>query len=260
VNKKNYLQILGCGASQGVPTSNGDWGACQKNSFNTRTRSSIFLKINNFNLLFDTSPDLRFQLFKNKILKIDYVFFTHIHADHIFGINDLRAFYLTNGKRINIFSTKETVSFLEKHFKYLFKNHKNYPAILKSNIIQNSLLIKNKISKIKIERIDVIHGSVKTIGFKIDNRIAYIPDVKTIPEKTIKKIKNIPFLIIDCFRFKKHNLHVNLEEVMAYVKKINPAKVFLTHMSKDIDYNFIKKKLKKFKNTVPCYDGMIIKI
>ena len=96
--KKNYLQIIGCGASQGVPTPDGDWGNCKKNKKNIRTRSSVYLSLNNYKILFDTSPDLRFQLLANNITEIDYVFFTHSHADHIFGINELRTFWIKNKK------------------------------------------------------------------------------------------------------------------------------------------------------------------
>ena len=91
--EKKYLQIIGCGASQGVPTADGNWGNCKKNKKNIRKRSSVFIKYNNIRILLDTSPDLRFQLLDNNISDLDCVFFTHSHADHIFGINELRSFY-----------------------------------------------------------------------------------------------------------------------------------------------------------------------
>lgn len=258
--RENYLQIIGCGASQGVPTPDGDWGNCKKNKKNIRTRSSVYLSLNHYKILFDTSPDLRFQLLANNITEIDYAFFTHTHADHIFGINELRTFWIKNKKKMDIFSTRECISLLKKSFGYLFKNNKNYPAVLKSKIIKNYTHIGSGTNKIKIERLDVEHGSMKTIGYKINNDIAYIPDVKTIPKKTIKKILNIKYLIIDCFRTKEHNLHVNLKETLDYINLIKPKKAFLTHMSKDLDYNNLKNKLKKHKNIEPCYDGMKINI
>ena len=260
MKKNDYIQILGCGASQGVPAPDGNWGNCKKESKNIRTRSSIYLNLNNFKILFDTSPDLRFQLLKNNISKIDYVFYTHIHADHIFGINELRTFYLKTKRRINIFSTKECIFFLKKHFKYLFTNNKNYPAILQSNIIHGPSIFTKKKCKIYIEKLDVQHGSVRTVGFKINNKIAYIPDVKFISKNTLKNIIRIPLLIIDCFRIKKHKLHVNLEETLNYINIIKPKKVFLTHMNRDIDYYKLRNKLKKYKNILPCYDGMKIRI
>ena len=100
---KNYLQTIGCGASQGVPTPDGDWGNCKKNKKNIRTRSSLYLSLNNYKILFDTSPDLRFQLLANNITEIDCVFFTHTHADHIFGINELRTFWIKNKKKLIFF-------------------------------------------------------------------------------------------------------------------------------------------------------------
>ncbi len=258
MKKNDCIQILGCGASQGVPTPDGDWGNCRKDKKNIRTRSSIFLNLNNFKILFDTSPDLRFQLLKNNISKIDYVFYTHIHADHIFGINELRTFYLQTKKKINIYSTKECIFFLKKHFKYLFTDNENYPAILQSNIIHKPVTFDK--NKIHIEKLNVLHGAVQTVGFKINNKIAYIPDVKFIPKTTLKNINRIPILIIDCFRIKKHNLHVNLEETLDYINLIKPKRVFLTHMNRDVDYYKLKNKLKQYKNISPCYDGMKIKI
>ena len=121
--EKKYLQIIGCGASQGVPTADGNWGNCKKNKKNIRKRSSIFIKYNNIRILLDTSPDLRFQLLDNNISDLDCVFFTHSHADHIFGINELRSFYIKKKQKINIYSTKECILSLQKMFSYLFKSN-----------------------------------------------------------------------------------------------------------------------------------------
>ncbi len=257
---KKYLSIIGCGSSQGVPTADGNWGNCKKIKKNIRKRSSIFVEYNDFRLLFDTSPDLRFQLLENKISDIDCVFFTHSHADHIFGINELRSFYIKKKEKINIYSTKECLKSIEKMFSYLFEDEKYYKSILKKNIITENTNIKKNNNKLTIKKLDVIHGEIKTVGYKINNQIAYIPDCKKIPQKTINAIKDIEFLIIDCFRIKEHNLHLNLEEAIEYIKLINPKKAFLTHMSKDFDYNILQKKLEKFKNIQPAFDGMKINL
>ena len=256
--EKKYLQIIGCGASQGVPTADGNWGNCKKNKKNIRKRSSVFIKYNNIRILLDTSPDLRFQLLDNNISDLDCVFFTHSHADHIFGINELRSFYIKKKQKINIYSTKECILSLQKIFSYLFKSSNHYPSILRKNIIKKSIVIKKNKQKIIIEKLDVTHGKTKTIGYKINNQVAYIPDCKIIPQKTINKIHGIEYLIIDCFRIKKHNLHINLNESIKYIEKIKPKKAFLTHMSKDFDYKVLKKRLKKYKIIQPSFDGMKI--
>ena len=150
-----------------------------------------------------------------------------------------------------IFFQSPCIFYLKKNFDYHFKNNKNYPAVLKSNIIKSHINIDNGKDKIRIERLDVKHGSTKTIGYK-KIMILLIFHQKIIPKKTIKKILNIKYLIIDCFRTKEHSLHVNLKETLNYINLINPKKAFLTHMSKDLDYNNLKNKLKKYKNIEPC--------
>lgn len=255
MNKKkpNYIRILGCGSSQGVPKIDGSWGHCKKNARNYRSRSSIFVSLNGLDFLIDTSPDIKDQFLKNKINNINFVLFTHAHADHILGINELRTFFVKNKKKINIYSTSQTLANLKKGFKYLFINQKNYPAVLKSNIIKKKFKIKKKIN---INTINVIHGEMPTIGYRINN-FAYIPDFKIINEKEIKKLKNLEVLIIDCFRFKKHKTHVNFDESIKYIKNINPKKAFLTNMSSDIDYQNILKKIENV-NIKPSYDGLKI--
>ena len=251
---KNFIKILGCGSSQGIPKIDGDWGQCKKNIKNIRTRCSIFVQIKNIKFIIDTSPDIRFQLLKNKIDKIDFALFTHAHADHILGINELRTFYIKNKKKFNIYLTKFTEKSLKKMFKYLFNNQINYPAVLKSNIISN----KKKIRNLNIQAINVSHGTMKTIGYRINN-FAYIPDLKKINNSEIRKLQNLDILIIDCFRFKKHKTHVNFKESINYIKEINPKKAFLTNMSSDIDYQKIFKKIDNM-NIKPCYDGLKIYI
>ena len=251
---KEFVRILGCGSSQGVPKMDGSWGDCKKHKKNIRTRCSIFVKINKSKFIIDTSPDIRSQFLKNKIYDIDFALFTHAHADHILGINELRTFYLKYKEKFNIYLTKHTEKSLKKMFKYLFVNQKNYPAVLKSNILKK----KNKIKNIKIETIKVSHGTMQTIGFKI-NKFAYIPDFKKIEKTELKKLKSLDVLIIDCFRYRPHNTHVNFAECLEYIKLINPKRAYLTNMYHEVDYFKLKTKIKNNK-IFPCYDGLKIKI
>ena len=251
----NYIKILGCGSSQGVPKIDGSWGQCKKNSKNNRTRCSIYIKVNDLNFIIDTSPDLRQQFIKNKIRNIDFALFTHAHADHILGINELRTFFIKNKKKVDVYSTDKTQKTLKKIFKYLFINQKNYPAILKGRIIKDRIKIKNKVN---IKIVNVTHGDMPTVGYRINN-FAYIPDFKVIEKNEIKKLKNLDVLIIDCFRFEPHYSHVNFEESMEYIKKINPKKTFLTNLNHNVDYHQILKKINT-SSIRPCYDGLKIKI
>ena len=136
--------ILGCGSSMGVPRPDGFFGNCDPNNRkNYRTRCSALLKTTDENILIDTSPDLRSQLINNNIRKIDKVLYSHMHADQTHGINDLRVFFIKKRKPIPIYADKNTKKYLNKAFSYCFKNsNKEYPAILKMNLIKDNFLIK----------------------------------------------------------------------------------------------------------------------
>ena len=260
--KQDKIIILGSGSSTGVPRIDGYWGrANKKNIKNNRTRCSIYIKYKNLNVLIDTSPDLRSQLLKNKIKKIDNVIYTHDHADQTHGINELRPFFWKNKKKINIYTNKETAKTLYKSFTYLFvKKSKFYNPILKINIIKNKFLIRKNNNKISFEPIIVSHGDTKAYGY-IFKKIAYISDCSYVSKNELKKLHNLNILIIDCLKYKKHKTHLNYHEVIKYIRILNPKKTILTNLHSDIDYKKLKSKLLKIKNKiVPAYDGMRIKI
>ena len=183
--------ILGCGSSMGVPRSDGSFGKCNpKNKKNYRTRCSALIKTQNETVLIDTSPDLRQQLIKNKIKKIDKVYYSHMHADQTHGINDLRVFYIKNKKTIPIFADKSTRSYLMSSFKYCFTNfNKEYPAILKLNLINENLKIKDGSNTIKVKPVKVKHGKVESICYIFDKKLAYISDVSEIYNKDFQYFK-----------------------------------------------------------------------
>jgi len=259
---KDKIIILGSGSSLGVPRIDGYWGRADKKDLkNNRTRCSIYIKNKNLNILIDTSPDIRSQLLKNKITKIDNVIYTHDHADQTHGINELRTFFWKNKKKIDVYTNRNTAKTLYKSFNYLFiKKSKFYNPILKMNIIKKKFLINKNKNKISFEPIIVAHGDTKAYGY-IFKKIAYISDCSYISKKELKKLYNLNILIIDCLKFKKHKTHLNYFEAIKYIKILNPKKAILTNLHSDIDYRKLKNKLLKEKiNTTPAYDGMKILI
>jgi phosphoribosyl 1,2-cyclic phosphate phosphodiesterase len=260
--KKDKIIILGSGSSLGVPRIDGYWGRADKKDLkNNRTRCSIYIKNKNLNILIDTSPDIRSQLLKNKITKIDNVIYTHDHADQTHGINELRTFFWKNKKKIDVYTNRNTAKTLYKSFNYLFiKKSKFYNPILKMNIIKKRFFINKNKNKISFEPIIVAHGDTKAYGY-IFKKIAYISDCSYISKKELKKLYNLNILIIDCLKFKKHKTHLNYYEAIKYIKILNPKKAILTNLHSDIDYRKLKNKLLKEKiNTTPAYDGMKILI
>jgi phosphoribosyl 1,2-cyclic phosphate phosphodiesterase len=252
--------ILGCGSSMGVPRPDGYFGNCDpKNLKNYRTRCSALIKSNTENILIDTSPDLRQQLLRHNIKKIDKVFYSHMHADQTHGINDLRSFFISSRKPINVFADNVTARYLKMAFSYCFDTYnKEYPATLKLNKISKKLSIKNKNKNIFIKPIKVQHGNVNSICYIIDKKLAYISDVSKIHKKDYPYFKNLKYLIIDCLWYRYHPSHFNLETSLEIIKKFSPKKAILTNLHTDIDYNEIKKKLPK--NIIPAYDGLTINL
>ena len=252
--------ILGCGSSMGVPRPDGFFGNCNpKNKKNYRTRCSALIKTKNENVLIDTSPDMRQQLINNKIKKIDKVFYSHMHADQTHGINDLRVLYILNKKPIPVYADKPTKKNLLNNFKYCFINYsKEYPATLKLMPINDNLTLKDGRKKISIKPIKVKHGQVDSICYIIDRKLAYISDVNQIFEKDFKHLKNLNYLVLDCLWINHHPSHLNLEESLDLIFKLNPKKAILTNLSPVLDYDYLKKVLPK--KVIPAFDGLTINL
>ena len=248
--------ILGCGSSMGVPRVDGFFGNCDpKNPKNYRTRCSALLKTNSINILFDTSPDLRKQFLDNRIKEIHKVLYTHMHADQTHGINDLRVFFIKNKTRLPIYADKKTRDYLTKSFSYCFKKHRDYPPTLKLFSTKKNFIFNNKI---KIQSIPVKHGSINSMSYIINKKLAYLPDANYIYKKDHKYFTYLKFIIIDCLRYKKHPSHFNLNEILDLNKLLKPKKIILTNLHSDLDYNELLRKLPK--NIKPAYDGLKINL
>ena len=257
---KTKLIILGSGNSLGVPSINGYWGKCDKNNKkNFRTRCSAIIQKESNSILIDTSPDLRQQLLRHKINKINKVLYSHMHGDQTHGINDLRSFYINSKKQLDVYADKYTSKYLNSTFSYIFKSYsKEYPATLKLNKLPKKILTNNNNKKISIQSIMVEHGKVKSNCFIINKKLAYISDVSKIYNKDHKYFKNLQYLIIDCLWYNFHPSHFNLETSLALIKKFKPKEAILTNLSPVLDYKVLKKMLPK--NVIPAHDGLTINL
>ena len=248
------VKILGCGSSFGVPLIGNKFGNCDANNEkNYRTRPSILIQENNCNLLIDTSPDLRSQLLKANCDKIDAVLYTHKHADHIHGINDLRALSLIMKNKIPAWGSKETIEYLKSNFNYIFNHSKSYEPIMITNIILDEFYINN----IKINTFQHNHGNIDCTTYIINN-FAYITDIKKFYDNTIDKLKGVKKLVIGCLRMDEHPSHASFNQIMDYINYIKPEKAFLTHLTALMDYEQLLSKCPK--NVEPAYDNMEFEI
>ncbi len=250
---KNKFTILGCGSSLGSPWITNYNSNLKKNKKNVRTRCCAHIKKGNLSILIDTSPDIKYQFLKNKINSLDAIIYTHEHADQTSGIFEMRPFFWLNKKKIPVYASKRTIDELKDKYTFCFKRKHGYKPIMEAFSVKDRFIIKkNKIS-LNIDSFDVQHGMIKATGFVME-KIAYISDCNGITDKSLNKLFNLNYLIIDCLRIDKHPSHFNYDDALNLVKAIKPKKTILTNLHVDLDYFKLKKKLPK--NIVPAYDGL----
>ena len=254
------IKILGCGASQGVPLVACNCPVCKSdNSKNHRMRSSILITTDyQKNILVDAGPDLRNQSLKFKINQIDALLITHTHADHIGGFDDLRPFTYHNTKTIDLYISNFDFEELQKRYDYIFQPDPNYLGgpIAKINPIIFKEKEKFNTCNLEIQPIEVGHGNRIAFGFKIRN-FAYIPDINKITAEEKKSIVNLDYLIVDGLWNKDpHPCHFNIKQAIEFGNEINAKKVYITHMTHNIDYKKDSENLPS--NVFLCYDGLEI--
>ena len=250
---KNKFTILGCGSSLGSPWITNYSGNLKKHSKNIRTRCCAHIKYQNLSILIDTSPDIKSQFLKNKINNLDAIIYTHEHADQTSGIFEMRPFFWKNKKVIPVYASKRTINALTSTHKFCFFPKHGYKPIMKAHVINNKFNIRKGKKNLLINSFEVQHGLIKATGF-VFKKIAYISDCNEIPNKSLKKLFNLEYLIIDCLKIDKHPSHFNYEQAIDLVKKIKPKKTILTNLHTDLDYFDLKKKLPK--NILPAFDGL----
>lgn len=252
-------KILGCGAAGGVPSISKGWGDCDPHNIkNKRSRTSIILQIDDTNILIDAGPDIREQLLNSNIRKLDAILFTHEHADHTHGIDELREINRFMKKEIPIYANKKTLSTLKKRFDYAFKpvdilNEPFFHPWLEPNLIIPGNPFE--INKIKIIPFNQDHEWTTTLGFRINN-FAYCTDVVNFFDSSFSILKGIEYFIVGCLSIQNHPSHANLKKVLDWVSILKPKKTILTHMATGMDYNYLKSILPE--NVEPGYDGMDI--
>lgn len=258
------ITILGCGSSAGVPRIGGDWGACDpNNSKNRRRRCSILVEkfepAGSTRVLIDTSPDMREQMLSAEVPALDGVWYTHEHADHTHGIDELRAFYLLQRKRIPVWADAATAAMLKLRFAYCFETalRSDYPPIVDHKNIDSGAAIETNGAGGTLRAIpfDVQHGSINALGFRLGN-LAYTPDVNDIPNSSLPHLKNLDVWIVDALRYKPHPSHFSLAETLAWIERVKPKRAILTNMHIDLDYDTLIRDLPP--HVTPAYDGLTI--
>ena len=254
--------ILGCGSSGGVPRLGGHWGDCDpSNPKNTRRRCSLLVERDGpggtTTVLIDTSPDLRAQLLDTGTGRLDGVVYTHSHADHVHGIDDLRMIVFNMRRHLPVWADGATQDALLSRFGYVFVQPKGspYPPILDLNTIDGTTVIDGPGGPITFEPFKVGHGSMDALGFRVGNA-AYLPDVAEIPDAAWDALENLEIWIVDALRRDPHPTHSHLANTLAWIEKAQPRRAVLTNMHIDLDYDTVLAETPD--HVEPAYDGMAL--
>lgn len=258
----NKIIIMGSGAAPGVPSIACGWGDCNpQNPKNVRRRTTVCLEFGNTRILIDTSPDLRWQLLDSGIRHLDGILYTHCHADHLHGIDDLRDLNRLSGKSINVYANSQTSGYIRSRFSYLVGNPDcpNNP-IFRPSLLVNELEMEKAffIQDVKITPISLEGHAVDSTGYIFnDGEVVYISDCKEIPQKGLDLIKKRPqFLIMPLTTILPQTFHMGLDRLLAYVDMIKPHKTIINHMAVECDYDNVNKLTPA--NVFPAFDNMTI--
>lgn len=253
------ITILGCGGSGGVPMIGGHWGDCDpKNPKNRRLRASVLVEEGDVSLLIDTSPDIREQLLQNNVQKLSAVLYTHAHADHCHGIDDLRTMNWHMKAPIDIYGDAHTINEITQRFQYIFhprpEVERYYKPALAPHVITMDPL---EFPPLTVTPFEQNHGYMNILGYRIGN-FAYSTDCKSLSDAAFKTLEGLDTWVVDCARRKEHPTHSHLAQTLAWIERARPKRAFLTHMGTDLDYTTLCKELPP--HIRPAYDGLKIDI
>lgn len=251
------ITFLGTGTSQGIPIIGSDHPVClSEDSRDKRLRVSILVEWDNYTYVVDCGPDFRQQMLANQVSKIDGILFTHEHNDHIIGLDDVRPFYFKQGD-ISVYAHPRVIKALEKRFDYVFETVNKYPGTpsLKINEINDNPFT---IGNLEVIPVNVWHHKLQVYAFRFGD-FAYVTDAKTIEEEELEKLKGVKVLTVNALRKEPHLSHFNLEEALDFIKKVNPERAYLTHISHLLGFHEeVEKELPE--NVFLAYDNLKITI
>ncbi len=245
------ITILGCGTSTGVPMVGCDCPVCASdNPRDSRTRASLLVCYNDHTVLVDTSTDLREQALRHAIRRIDAVLFSHAHADHVNGIDDLRGFHFIHKEIIPCFASRETIETLQSGFSYIFNEHEGsgYTPLLAAHEINSPFELFGQ----SIIPIPLQHGLTSSLGYRIGN-FAYLTDCSAIPDTSFELLQGLELLVIDGLRWAEHPFHFNISGAIAAARQLNAPRTVLTHLTHQIAYS---ERVKLPFGIELAYDGM----
>lgn len=256
---KMQIYFLGTGTSQGIPVIGSHHSVCFSNNFkDKRLRVSVWIKTEKASIVIDCGPDFRQQMLTCQCQKVDAILFTHEHADHTAGLDDIRPFYFKQGKDIPVFAQKRVLDNLARRFDYIFEKENKYPGSPSVEVNEIDHNEKFFVNGEEVLPILVHHGNLEILGFRIGD-FAYITDASAIPDNELSKLKNLKVLVINALREEQHHSHFSLSEALNFINLVQPEKSFLTHISHLLGFHDeVEKSLPK--NVHLAYDNLVLTI
>jgi phosphoribosyl 1,2-cyclic phosphate phosphodiesterase len=258
--------LLGTGSSAGVPRVGPVWGNCDpKNPRNRRRRCALLVERRGARgrttVLVDTPPDLREQLLDAGVAALDGVLFTHDHADHTHGIDDLRGVFFNTKRRVQVWADAATRRTLVTRFEYCFRQRQgsSYPAILQAHNIAPLEPVRIEGAGGAIEAVPVPHehGEMASLGFRFGN-VLYSPDICGVPESALPLLQGLDLWIVDALRPVTHHTHFSVQQALDWIERVGAKRGILTHMTVELDYETLRRQLPP--NVEPGYDGMVVEV
>ncbi|RBP32914.1 phosphoribosyl 1,2-cyclic phosphate phosphodiesterase [Oceanihabitans sediminis] len=255
--KQLKITFLGTGTSQGIPVIGSNHPVClSKNPKDKRLRVSVMIEHENKVYVVDCGPDFRQQMLRVNATTLDAILFTHEHADHTAGLDDIRPFFFKQGD-ILIYAHKRVMYELQNRFAYIFATENKYPGTpgVEEHIITNNPFY---LGNLKVTPINGMHNTLQVFGFRFEN-FAYLTDMKTVEDEEVEKLQNLDVLVVNALREQKHASHFNLEEALAFIDRVKPKKAYLTHISHWLGFHDeVEKKLPE--NVYLAFDGLSINL
>ncbi len=255
------VRILGCGGAGGVPSLSAGWGACDpSNPKNNRTRCAILVDEGETRLLVDTPPDLRFQLLAAGVNRLDAVFYTHGHADHLHGLDDLREVNRAMKRSLDVYGTADVLESARHRFDYAFQSEED---LLGAESLYRPMLVPRRlhgpltVGDISVVPFDQDHGYSRSTGYRF-NDFGYTTDVVTMSEEAFSLLEGIKVWIIGCFAATPHPTHAHIGLALEWIERIKPERAFITHMGPRLDYEAVRAMVPL--HVAPVYDGLEIEI
>jgi phosphoribosyl 1,2-cyclic phosphate phosphodiesterase len=250
------IVILGSGTSMGVPTLGCECHVCTSSDpRNTRSRPSIAIQWPDRTVVIDTGPDFRDQALREKIRHVDAVFYTHAHADHILGFDDLRPLSFRHPGGLNLYADEPTSLVLERVFEYTFSPRANYPTRARVNLHRLNDHESAEVAAVRFQRVPLLHGDLAVAGFRFGTA-AYLTDMSSIPESSLPLLEGLDVLIIDALRRQPHPSHANIEQALGWVERLRPRRTYFTHMSHELEHAETENELPA--DVRLAYDGLRI--